>query len=668
MKRFRLILCAAILCISVSACAPKAAPLDAGVIMAAVEDLSGTAPAYRTAIYGDVEDNRCFYERAVVLPNGNLLATWQRSFPLVTSWRGMKSFYFYESADLGKTWTKVSELDASEFPGLSRDKVGMCGLYVLPQDLGDFAAGTILFAVSDWDAAAEYCIHIWRSEDDGRTWTRHSDLAPRGGAKRSVWEPEFAVSGDGRLVCYYSDERQDGYDQCLAQEISTDGGLTWSDYTIIVGKGSPNWILGVSETMWRPGMPRVTRLCDGTYFMVYENIAGGHNGMAACRTSADGIHWGDPEDPGIPIMTASGEAAYQSPMLASMDDGSTYERLFVRGMNDTCSPSMCFTSVDGGKSWELTDAPLTAVRDEPTGSGWSGTFLAVDDQLIELGNCYNGAFNEIQCGYGLLCGGQLLVSGAEYKFVNQSSGLCLDGSGEPEHSLALGIDTGEDTWRIDRTSGTCFVISQEGSAYALRENSASTSESGWVFCPDGSGGYQIQSAASGLCWDAAGQSPEELRLSAPSESPAQRWQIERVYRIARLRSSNLSDCHIYHDKDGSAVIANASGPYTLTQSQWRVIPGLADGNGITLESVDMPGYFLRHDGERVVLSKGDGSEDLRQDATWIQHESLDHRGGISLEAQNMPGLYLRHRDGGLVVSEISTPLDKQDASFSMTVQ
>ena len=120
-----------------------------------------------TLIYGNSDDDRCFYERMVQLPNGDLLATWQREFPLVTDWSGMKSFYFYKSSDQGKTWTFLSELDPSDHPGLSRDKMGMPGLFVLPQQMGEYPAGTILFATSDWDINAEYCVHIWRSTDNG---------------------------------------------------------------------------------------------------------------------------------------------------------------------------------------------------------------------------------------------------------------------------------------------------------------------------------------------------------------------------------------------------------------------------------------------------------------------------------------------------------------------
>ena len=74
-----------------------------------------------TTLYGNTTDDKCFYERMVELPNGDLLATWCREFPVVTNWQGMKSFYFYKSSDLGKTCNLVCELDPVAFDVISKD-------------------------------------------------------------------------------------------------------------------------------------------------------------------------------------------------------------------------------------------------------------------------------------------------------------------------------------------------------------------------------------------------------------------------------------------------------------------------------------------------------------------------------------------------------------------
>jgi hypothetical protein len=591
------------------------------------------------AVYGNETDDLCFYERVVEMDNGNLLATWCREFPVVSGWTGMKSYYFYTSTDDGATWSQISTLDPSSCESLSGDKMGMHGLYVFPQNLGDFPAGTILFATSDWSRESQYCIHIWRSTDNGLTWEKHGDLAPRSESIGSVWEPEFAVSADGRLVCYYSDERHPNYDQRLALEISSDGGVTWSDYSIIVGSPESDWIRGKDPSLWRPGMPRVTRLSNGLYFMAYENIAAGYDGIISCRVSEDGIHWGDPEELGT-VVNADHSSAYQCPAIACMDDGSTYGRLFLRGMNDNCSPNQCFTSTDGGETWSLIEAPLTAVRNESVGSGWSGDFLVKGNRLIELGNAYNGSYNEIRCGFGIVRGGELIIPGEEYAIVNTETGLRLESSG----------------WQI-RYVPDDLLLTKPDSEYH-----------GWKLVDAGDGNFRIQNPRAGRYLTAENSESEDLRQCCYLENDTQKWKLERICDITMFRSSNYPTCYIYHDVFRMTLISNNTTHMPLESSQWRVVPGLADSACISIESVDKPGYYLRHYQGCVKISENDGSTEFVQDATWRIHDALDGLGGISMESYNIPNTYIRHYNSYLRISQISTVLDRSDASFRLITQ
>ena len=124
---------------------------------------------------------------------------------------------------------------------------------------------------------------------------------------------------------------------------------------------------------------------------------------------------------------------------------------------------------------------------------------------------------------------------------------------------------------------------------------------------------------------------------------------------------------MYHDASNKLLIANKSTTMLLSASQWKVVPGLAD-TGISLMSVDQPGYYLRHFEGKIILSKDDGSDLFKQDATWIQHRALDGSNGVSFESVNFPGQYIRHYDSYLRISPISTTIEKGDASFVMTMQ
>lgn len=624
MFRNKSIIAAILICIFMfSSCA---APENAGVAQ------GGT-------IYGNETDDLCFYERVVEMDNGALLATWCREFPVVRGWEGMKSYHFYTSTDDGSTWNQISELDPSSYEGLSRDKMGMHDLYVLPQDLGDFPAGTILFATSDWSRESQYCIHIWRSTDNGLTWEKHSDMAPRSESIGSVWEPEFAVSADGRLVCYYSDERHPDYDQCLALEISSDGGITWSDYSIIVGSPESDWVRGKDPSLWRPGMPRVIKLSNGLYFMAYENIAAGHDGIISCRVSEDGIHWGDPEKLGN-VVTAEGSSAYQCPAVVCMDDGSIYGRLFLRGMNDNCSPNQCFTSTDGGETWSLIDAPLTAVRNESVGSSWSGDLLVKENRLIELNNAYNGSYNEIRCGFGVLQGEELIIPGEAYTIVNAATGLELESS----------------AWQVRYVPEEMLLTNSDSEFH------------GWKLVNAGDGSYRIQNPRTSRYLAAEDLSLEGIKEYRYHESDTQKWKLERICDISMFRSSNFPTCYIYHDVFKMAMISGNATHMPLASSYWHVVPGLADPDCVSIESVDKPGYYLRHYKGCVKISENDGSDAFKQDATWHIHDALDGLGGFSLESYHIPNAYIRHYDSYLRVSQISTALDRSDASFWLITQ
>jgi len=641
-------------------------------------------------IYGSSTEDKCFYERAVVLSNGDILATWCREFPVVTGWTGMKSLYFYKSSDDGKTWTQVSTLDPSDYNGLSRDKMGMSGMYVLPRAVGNLPAGTILFALSDWDTSSEYCIHIWRSTDQGVTWQLHSNLAPRGNVTSSVWEPEFILTDEDKLICYYSDERQPGYDQCIAEEISLDGGITWSDYQIIVGTGDPNWVRGVDPSMWRPGMPRVIQMSNGSYFMAYENIANGYGGIISCRTSQDGINWGDVTALGTRVQTSDAQEAHQCPMIACIDDGSTYGRIVLRGMNDTCSPSKCFTSVDGGNTWQLMDAPLTAVRKEAVGSSWSGTFLTKGTVLFEINNIYNDSYNEIRCNTGVLAGENLFVSGAEYVLENAASGYCVDDAGgslDWGNELIVWNKNGLDTqsWKLEKLTADYFAINCKFSGLNMDNPSGSmiagqrivqwdvngSDAQSWRLLDAGNGTYRIQNQKSQLYLDTENHSTAvhaNLVQANYDNISTQKWYVQRLFDTVRLRSANISDCNVYHGSDGKVLIANDSTQMVLKSSQWKVVKGLADENCISLESVDWPGYYLRHYNGNIIISQNDGTELFAQDATWRLQNALNGGSGNSLESYNYPGNYIRHYNSYLKISTIGSDIDRNDASFLLQYQ
>lgn len=75
-----------------------------------------------------------------------------------------------------------------------------------------------------------------------------------------VWEP-FLMVYNNQLVVYYSDQRDPNYGQKLVHQVSSDGGKTWGPVVNDVA---------VSPYSARPGMPIVSKLPNGKYFLTYE--------------------------------------------------------------------------------------------------------------------------------------------------------------------------------------------------------------------------------------------------------------------------------------------------------------------------------------------------------------------------------------------------------------
>ncbi len=172
-----------------------------------------------TLIFGDTNYALSHYTRVVKLSNGNLIATF-----IKTNSGGMFGFPICKSTDGGKSWSFITIFKPSDY-GLNNGGSTCPTLYILPQQLGNYPAGTLL--ISFTYVSGGNTVRIFRSNDEGSSWIAHGSLA--GSANHHVtWEPEFAVSSSGSLVCYYSDERLPGYSQCLVHEISTDGGANWS--------------------------------------------------------------------------------------------------------------------------------------------------------------------------------------------------------------------------------------------------------------------------------------------------------------------------------------------------------------------------------------------------------------------------------------------------------
>lgn len=129
----------------------------------------------------------------------------------------------------------------------------------------------------------------------------------------------------------------------------------------------------------------------------------------------------------------------------------------------------------------------------------------------------------------------------------------------------------------------------------------------------------------------------------------------------RLKSWNYPDCYLRHELMLAKISEYPFDPYQ--DSQWILVPGLAEADGVSFESVNYPGYYLLRVAEHVRLSKYEDSAEFRERATFMKVPGLANPAWSSFHALGSPDLYLRHASYHLRVESLSTQGDKEDATF-----
>jgi GH43 family beta-xylosidase len=128
----------------------------------------------------------------------------------------------------------------------------------------------------------------------------------------------------------------------------------------------------------------------------------------------------------------------------------------------------------------------------------------------------------------------------------------------------------------------------------------------------------------------------------------------------RFRSASAEGRFIYHA--GNQVILDDD-MIDVARSQFRVVPGLADSDAISLESADQPGRYVRHRDGEIWLEEHDGSEDFAADATWQLRPGLADSQLISFESYNVPRQYILQGESLLHLGPAVTDADKTNAAF-----
>ena len=434
----------------------------------------------------DANDTGVNYPRTIQLnysgtANGTLLTTFEQS-PGSVDVQG--TFPIYRSTDDGKTWAKYSDIvDTQNNWGM----VWEPQLYELPVAVGNVPAGTILASGMSIkltklpDGSLTYAngrMELYRSDDHGLTWSFMTTIAVGGDHTHPIWEPFLALDSTGHLVCYYSDEREhETHSQKLVHQVSSDGGYTWGPVVNDVR---------VADANLRPGMPVVSKLGNGQYFMTYE-VVGQTGNPVRFRYSSDGDNWGDPLDIGTPISTANGTFPGSTPFNVWTPNGGPNGTIYVSSKftNNPSSPrgGDFFVNYNYGQgTWYKVQQPNAYAN--TTGSGYSRSMvLSPDGQSM---------YHTVPIPYPGHTNRSIIVTekfplnvavGNAYKIVNKNSAkpIAINASSTSDGATAIQYtDTygAEQQWYLVNAGNGNYAIVNLNSNKAISIAGASTSDGG----------------------------------------------------------------------------------------------------------------------------------------------------------------------------------------------
>lgn len=291
----------------------------------------------------------------------------------------------YRSTDGGKNWKIISYV-TDTLSGASSEWNPT--LFELEKPWGKYPVGTIVLAACSIDPEhkKESHIRLYFSTDGGFKFNQGVTIASAGGLENGVWEPFLVQLDDGSLVCYYSDDSDPKHSQTIVYKQSKDG-KSWSDAVTVTA--SENF-------KERPGMPVVTRLSDGSYFMVYEVVdkEGIDGNPVYFKKSTDGLNWGNPADIGTELQTKNGKKALGSaPYCGWTPVGGENGTLIVSGASmrkgESKTGTDYFLSYDNGETWKTTPHLIPYTTADHVGYSNSFTFSKDGKTMYAINNPQN---------------------------------------------------------------------------------------------------------------------------------------------------------------------------------------------------------------------------------------------------------------------------------------
>ncbi|RPF38008.1 glycoside hydrolase family 43 protein [Streptomyces sp. TLI_185] len=462
--------------------------------------------------------------------------------------------------------------------------------------------------------------------------------------------------------------------------------------------------VGLFFTSQSLATPQRAAAADPGYLMVHFTGEGSANQQMYLSHSTDGLHWNDLNGGGMVLRSTVGTQGVRDPAFVRSPDGSKYW-IIATDLCISCGQTWSQSINDGSRNlvvWESTDLVtwskpwlLNVAGAIPDGrNAWAPEAIwdpQTNDYVLYWATNVplNGAtkhriFYARTSDFRTISTPQTYIDRPgtqeiiDTQIIEMPSGVgnyrYVRASGDGQITLE-GSNSILGTWtRLGDLSGIGLTGSQVEGPMWMKFNGTNK----WALYLDQyatSGGYMpvlttdpsnpatYQRQASGS-YNMGGTKKRHgwiMNLTAAEESRVlARWPNTAGN---RLQSYNFQDRYIRHTNFDVRIDPNVS---PVDDSQFRLRPGLAGTGTVSFESVNYPGYFLRHADYDFQLVHNDGTGQFAQDATFRQVSGLADSSWSSFQSYNYPDRYIRHYAYYLKLDPITTTTARGDATFRVT--
>lgn len=283
-------------------------------------------------------------------------------------------------------------------------------------------------------------------------------------------------------------------------------------------------------------------------------------------------------------------------------------------------------------------------------------------------------------GTATLPGGN--IPDGTYRLIVRHTGKALDAAGTANGSSVQQWTPNGGTnqqWTVTHLGGGQYSVKDVRSGKFLDIASASldhgakfqlwSSNGGdnqkFAFLPVGSGYHRLTPVHSNKSADVDGISTADGALIQQWRyvlANNQQWRLEPISVNVRLQSYNFPDRYVRHSNNRGRIDANVS---PAQDSQFKMVAGLTDSSGVSFESINFPGRFLRvrSNGE-VWLDLNDSTTAFKNEATFRRVAGLADPQKSSYQMWTDSTKYLRHSNYLLYAQSGSGSLFNGDATFT----